>query len=73
MHSQGAKKAGKTNLRERETTAIMKVGVQKEMNLIQKLTDLLLQTAIPNDLSTKSIQQLLSLILEMFFSVRDSE
>lgn len=51
----------------------MKVGLQKEMNLIQKLTDLLLQVTIPNELTSKFFQQLLEILLEMFFSLRDSD
>ena len=51
----------------------MKVGVQKEMNLIQKLADLLLLTTVPNELTPKCMQQLLTLLLEMFFWVRESE
>lgn len=70
IHDVSLIKPTKKNLGDRKSSEISKIALQKEMIIIQKLTDFLLHAAIPDLLTPKIFQSLLGVIIGNLFSIR---
>lgn len=64
------RKPARASVSAKQNYELMRVLAQKEMNIIQKLSDLVLQVSIPDDVSPKNLTQIAAILFELFFSIK---